>query len=150
MRYTLSPTLWKSPWATSLTSQVLVLLLLGMAAYAAGEAVECSGVLSLFVCSVCMQHYTYHNLSSLAQASATVVLQTLSSAAEASLAILVGVALVDYTHCGSFCFDTPFLIAALPTTVVARAAAIFPLAMLVNVCCRRQGRRPRPPGSKCR
>ena len=68
--------------------ELLLMMILAMAAYTGAEAVECSGILALFVCAVLMQHYTWYNLSAPAQASSSVAFKTLSTVCEAALSML--------------------------------------------------------------
>jgi len=129
--------------------ELVLLLTLAMGAYTASEAVECSGILALFVASVIMQHYTYYNLSVAAQETSKLLFKSLATASEAALSLLVGVAIVDYAYCQSFCrtfWDPPFALAIVPILIIARGANILPLSTLANTCRPRGGHAPRITG----
>ena len=64
-------------------------MLLGFAllAFTFSERCGVSGVMALFFCAVAMRHYTYYNLSKVAQHSASVLFTTLSEVPGPSLAV---------------------------------------------------------------
>ena len=51
-------------------------------AYPTAEAVHCSGILALFVCSVLMGHYHVHSLSTRARAAVELTLKSISHLTE--------------------------------------------------------------------
>ena len=82
-----------------------------------------------------MSHYTMYNLSSGAQRSSLALFGTLATVSEALLFVLIGAASVDYVAMKA-AWDGAFASLAMPVLLVARAATIFPLCALVNLCRR--------------
>ena len=62
--------------------ELSLLLLLGYCAYPTAEAVHCSGILALFVCSVLMGHYHVHSLSARARAAVELTLKSIAHLTE--------------------------------------------------------------------
>ena len=93
-----------------------------------------------------MRHYTAYNLSVAAREAASAVFGTLSSLGETTLALLMGISVVDYAtwtpdptvHYHQYdkhrVWDLPFALLVLPLLLAGRALNIFPLSVLANQC----------------
>jgi len=140
-----------TPRAASHALELALLLGFALLAFTFSERCGVSGVMALFFCAVAMRHYTYYNLSKVAQHSASVLFTTLSEVSEASLAVLLGVAAVDYvvkglqaddappahTHGGIIqtfsIWDLPLLALGVPILLLARALNVFSISALANL-----------------
>jgi sodium/hydrogen exchanger 8 len=124
-----------------------LLMLFALLAFTTSEKCEVSGVMALFFAAIVMRHYTFYNLSSSSQRSARVLFTTISETSETCLAVLLGLAFVDYfvtaldashtpsQHVAEHVWDLPFIAAAFPVLLISRALNIFPISFLAN-CCR--------------
>ena len=117
--------------------ELALVSLFALLSFTASDRVGFSGILSLFVCSIVMRHYTFYNLSSGARDSASVLFSTVSETCETCLAVLIGVAVVDYLIRGvhnhdanHLVWDVGFLGYGLLVLLVARALNII----LVSAC----------------
>ena len=149
--------------------ELALLLLFALLTFSYSERAGFSGVMALFFGAVAMRHYTYYNMSAASQASVSVLVGTMSEAAETCLAVLLGVAFVDYLvkavdATGPMPFDYDMLAAqdgerdfsahprppviwdlgflslAMPIILLSRALNIFPLSFLMNRCRRPEQR----------
>ncbi|KAL1514918.1 hypothetical protein AB1Y20_003998 [Prymnesium parvum] len=117
-------------------AELAVLLACALGSYAFTDWVtlggaQLSAILASFFSGITMRHYAFYNLSRRAQASAVVMFRTLSSICEVSLALLLGVATVDYLSRPS-AWDGAFVGYAFLATLLARALNIFPLSGMAN------------------
>jgi sodium/hydrogen exchanger 8 len=74
--------------------ELSLVLLLGYCAFPTAEALHCSGILSLFVCSVLMGHYHVRNLSVQGRAVIELALKSLSHLSETFVFMYMGLDLV--------------------------------------------------------
>ena len=74
--------------------ELSLLLLLGYCAYPTAEAVHCSGILSLFVCSVLMGHYHVHSLSPRGHIAFELTLKSIAHLTETFVFMYMGMDLV--------------------------------------------------------
>lgn len=74
--------------------ELSLLLLLGYSAYPTAEAVHCSGILALFVCSVLMGHYHVHSLSPHAVIATELTLKSIAHLTETFVFMYMGMDLV--------------------------------------------------------
>lgn len=100
--------------------------------YAAAEAVELSGVLSLFFCGVVLGHYNWYNLSHAGKLLTGHVCQALAFACETFVFALLGINLFDPQV---WKLDWGFLGLAFAGCLVGRALNIFPLSFAMNITC---------------
>ena len=77
-------------------AELALLSTVALLTFTASERLEFSGIASLFVCGALTRHYTFHNLSSSAQAAATTLFATLAMLCENALATMLGVAAFDF------------------------------------------------------
>lgn len=63
--------------------------------YLAGDEFKLSGIVSLFCCAVAMSHYGLHNISKHQRAASLSAFETLSSMAEGSVFVYVGLDSLD-------------------------------------------------------
>lgn len=75
--------------------QVTLVMLTGYLAYSLAEAVEVSGILTLFVTAVTLAHYSWHSLSKSAKLSSRLAFVSLSDAAEGFAFAYVGLSSWD-------------------------------------------------------
>jgi sodium/hydrogen exchanger 8 len=73
-----------------------MLLLFAVLSYTLGEWLDLSGIMAIFFTGILMRHYTFYNLSAASQKSARTMFITIAGLCETSLAVLLGVAIVDY------------------------------------------------------
>ena len=110
--------------------------------------VDLSAIMAVFFCGITMRHYTFHNLSPAARRASVILFRTLAAVSEAALALLLGMAIVDYIPIqippplgsGRSVWDFGFISLAVVGTLLGRAANIFPMAAIAN-CIRPRGQR---------
>jgi NhaP-type Na+/H+ or K+/H+ antiporter len=131
------PSLYVSP-----VRQTTIVLLGGYMCYGVSEALEVSGITTLFFCSITMAHYGWHSLSKAAQVSTHITFETISQIAEG----------FAFTYCGLSCFNftneawsVPFLVWMLLSVVFCRFFAIFSICAGVKFI---GGLRNQPGGKK--
>jgi NhaP-type Na+/H+ or K+/H+ antiporter len=119
------PSLYVSP-----VRQTTIVLLGGYMCYGVSEALEVSGITTLFFCSITMAHYGWHSLSKAAQVSTHITFETISQIAEG----------FAFTYCGLSCFNftgeawsIPFLVWMLFAVVFCRFFAIYSLCFGVKM-----------------
>ena len=108
--------------------ETALMLVLMYAPYALAEALHLSGIMAILFASLAMSHYTRRNLSSVARTTLHQLLRSLSLLAETCVFAYLGMAIFSLRHH----FQPSLVILSLLTSLVARAANIFPLASLLN------------------
>ena len=110
-------------------------LLLGAAfgTYNLAELCTLSGDLALFVAGATIRQYAYHNLSSAAQQATKHIVSSLAFIGDASLSLLLGLAVVDYVG-KPWAWDWPLVCLGTPVLMAARALVVLPLVGWVNAC----------------
>ena len=107
------------------------------------DGVDLSAIMAVFFCGITMRHYTFHNLSPAARRASVILFRTLAAVSEAALALLLGMAIVDYIPIklgGRSVWDFGFISLAIVGTLLGRAANIFPMAAVAN-CTRSRSQR---------
>ena len=127
--------------------ELSLMLLLGYCAYPTAEAVHCSGILALFVCSVLMGHYHVHSLSTRARAAVELTLKSISHLTETFVFMYMGIDLVAQRGAVDDMFDADmgaagedeahstrlFVVFAIIVVPLARAIVIPPLVAVANL-----------------
>jgi len=110
------------------TVETALVLLLAIAPYLLGEALGLSGVVAVLFAAFAMAHYTHFNLSPTAQVTVQHALRTCAYLSETALFLYLGISSVGLSKK----FDWYIIGLAIGFILLARAAAIFPLATLSN------------------
>lgn len=118
--------------------ELSLLLLLGYCAYPTAEAVQCSGILALFVCSVLMGHYHVQSLSTPTRNAAALTLRALAHLAETFVFMYMGLDLVAQRGAVDDLFDEDLGDAGVDESASTRrfvlfAVCIVPLSRLIVV-----------------
>lgn len=112
------------------SKEMTVLLMFVYASYAVGEAVELSGVMSLFFCGIVLAHYNMYNLSDITSEASTYIFRSLAHCAESLVFAYVG--MVGFT--GQYTtWSAALFFIAFSACLLGRALNIFPLTALVNL-----------------
>ena len=121
-------------------AEILVCMVLPYMAYVVAEAIEVSGIMSLFVCGMLMSHYTRYNITPQAESVTTHGFHALAFVAEAAVFTYLGADFIlsDFEP-GSW--DGRVVGAVIPLCLVARACSIFPITAVIN--CRRSSKNER-------
>ncbi len=128
-------------WITGVIhAEILVCIVLPYMAYVVAEAIEVSGIMSLFVCGMIMSHYTRYNITPQAEAVTTHGFHALAFVAEAAVFTLLG---ADFllSEFEQTAWDGRAVLAAIPLCLIARACSIFPISAVIN--CRRASKHER-------
>lgn len=124
--------------AHSTDSEVLVVFGMGFLAYSVGEALDLSGIFTVFFAGITMSHYTWHSLSPSAKVVTVYMFRILSFGVELFLFIYCGfdvwsVAQVTaYTKVWVLRQGAQLSCTLLMLVMVGRAAFVFPLTLLAN------------------
>jgi sodium/hydrogen exchanger 8 len=115
-------------------AEIIVCIVLPYMAYVVAEAVDISGIMSLFVCGMMMSHYTRYNITPQAEAVTTHGFHALAWVAEAAVFTYLGAdfLLADFQE---EAWDMRVVGVVIPLCLIARACSIFPIANVIN--CRR-------------
>eukprot|EP00913_Durusdinium_trenchii_P031919 g29895.t1 len=93
-----------------------------------------SGITALFCFGVVLAHYNWYNLSEPSKVSSKVIFGTIAKLAEAGVFVYLGV--VAALSIGRFHWHGGCIFFALLAIIVARAAHVFPLSLMLNLCRR--------------
>lgn len=93
-----------------------------------------SGITALFCFGVVLAHYNWYNLSEPSKVASKVIFGTIAKLAEAGVFVYLGV--VAALSLGRFHWHGGCILFALVAIIVARAAHVFPLSVLLNLCRR--------------
>eukprot|EP00435_Cladocopium_sp_Y103_P015922 s2473_g3.t3 len=93
-----------------------------------------SGITALFCFGVVLAHYNWYNLSEPSKVASKVIFGTIAKLAEAGVFVYLGV--VAALSLGRFHWHGGCILFALLAITVARAAHVFPLSVLLNLCRR--------------
>ncbi|XP_024521974.1 sodium/hydrogen exchanger 8 [Selaginella moellendorffii] len=108
--------------------ELAFILISAYVAYAVGELLSLSGIMSLFFCGICNAHYGYYNSSQASKIGSRYALEALSFLAEIFVFGYLGMQVVLLDHK----FDTGLILSAIPLCLISRAINIFPLSWLAN------------------
>lgn len=110
--------------------EISMLFLFAYGSYSFSEAVQLSGIMSLFFCGLVMSHYNSYNLSPTSQITAHYIFKSLAVLSEFFVFLFIGMGIftgkfkhwniVFFFLCIIFCF-------------IGRFCNIFPLSMIANL-----------------
>eukprot|EP00981_Chlorochromonas_danica_P006713 scaffold1463_cov189-Ochromonas_danica.AAC.8 len=114
--------------------EISLLFLFAYGSYAFSEALNLSGILSLFFNGVVLSHYNSYNLSPISQVTAHNIFKSLATLAESFVYLYIGMGIFTgrFKH-----FHFAFFAICILACLLGRVANIFPLSFLAN-CVRRQ------------
>lgn len=99
--------------------------------YATSEAIEMSGIMSLFFQGMVLSHYNSYNLSPTAHVASEHIFSTLATLAETVVFLYMGMSLFTARFSK---YDVIFSLLALVFCLIGRFLNIFPLSWLANLC----------------
>ena len=111
---------------------VTLVLAVSFATYNLAERGGFNGDLALFTTGCTVRHYAYHNLGRKARQAAHDLVGTLAYLGDTALALLMGLAVIDYVH-KPWAWDAALIGVALPVLLLARALAVLPLAAFARL-----------------
>ena len=111
---------------------VTLVLAVSFATYNLAERGGFNGDLALFTTGCTVRHYAYHNLGRKARQAAHDLVGTLAYLGDTALALLMGLAVIDYVH-KPWAWDATLIGVALPVLLLARALAVLPLAAFARL-----------------
>lgn len=109
--------------------EISLLFLFAYGAYAVAEAIELSGIMSLFFCGIILAHYNSYNLSKTSQTTAEEIFSSLACVAESFVFMYMGMGFFTNQFKR---WDPTFIILAILFCLVGRALNTFPLSALMN------------------
>eukprot|EP01063_Lacrimia_lanifica_P036095 TRINITY_DN7069_c0_g2_i1.p1 TRINITY_DN7069_c0_g2~~TRINITY_DN7069_c0_g2_i1.p1 ORF type:complete len:562 (+),score=188.85 TRINITY_DN7069_c0_g2_i1:380-2065(+) len=110
------------------STELTILLTLSFGSYYLTEALGLSGIIALFVCGRTTGHYTWHNLSTVAQVTAPQMIHWLASIAETYVYAFLGLAFFSFEHTWRWGFSS----VVLAILIFSRFACVFPVAGVCN------------------
>ena len=113
--------------------EVLMTLLFAWLSYMFGEVLNVSPIVSCFACGIILSHYNYYNMAAEARLSFGIVTQAASEAMESITFFYVGITVMGDDSTEQAHWDILFILAALFSLIVARAASIGGLSLLANL-----------------
>jgi sodium/hydrogen exchanger 8 len=110
--------------------EVGILFLFAYGSYAFSEALQLSGIMSLFICGIVLSHYNSYNLSPTSQVTAKYFFKSLAVLTEFFVFLYIGMGLfTGIYHQWSLLFSLLCILFCM----AARACNIFPLSLIANV-----------------
>ncbi len=110
--------------------EISMLFLFAYGSYSFSEAMQLSGIMSLFFCGVVLAHYNSHNLSPTSQVTAHNIFKSLAVLSEYFVFLYIGMGLFT----GRFQqFNFAFFLLCTIFCLAARLFNIFPLSCLANL-----------------
>lgn len=109
------------------------MILIAYLSYQTAEALNLSGIISLFVCGIAMAHYTFHNLSEESQKGTVLAFDTVGYLAEALVFAYLGLT-VFWIETKEF--YTLFIVLMTVVLAFARCFSIFLLPCILFLCKR--------------
>ena len=105
--------------------------------YAAAESIGLSGIMALFFQGVVLSHYNVYNLSMVAHVATEQIFSTFATITETIVFVYMGMGVFT----GGFQnWDLMLSIVALTSCLIGRAANIFPLSFIANLCRERSNK----------
>jgi len=111
--------------------EVALIFLFAYSSYALAEIAHMSGVMSLFLTGVVLNHYAWYSLSSDAQTTTLYIFKTMSSLTETFVFVYMGINVFSFSP--KVNWDPGFVVIATLLCPVGRAFNIFPLSFLSNL-----------------
>jgi solute carrier family 9 (sodium/hydrogen exchanger), member 8 len=116
--------------------EISILFLFAYGSYSFSEALNFSGIMSLFFCGIFLSHYNSYNLSPTSQITAHNIFKSLAVLSEYFVFLYIGMGLFT----GKLIKQVNFLFFFLCMVycLLARMLNIFPLSILANLCRRQK------------
>lgn len=111
------------------SKEITLLLLFAYLAYAVAEAIEMSGIMSLFFCGIVLSHYNWHNLSGETQAASVYVFHAFAHTSETVVFAYIGICVFTGAYAT---WNFGFMVLAILFCLLGRAVNIFPISALAN------------------
>jgi solute carrier family 9 (sodium/hydrogen exchanger), member 8 len=110
--------------------EISILFLFAYGSYSFCEAVELSGIMSLFFCGIVLSQYNSHNLSPTSQITAHNIFKCMAALSEFFVFLYIGMGLFTnkYTQ-----INFTFLALSMLFCLIARIFNIFPLSFIANL-----------------
>jgi len=115
-----------------------LVILIAYASYFFSTGIGASGIVSLLFCGITMKHYAYYNMSRRTQLTTKFIFQVTAQLSENFIFIYLGLTLFTKTD---LVFKPLFILVTVFGICVARYAAVFPLAKLINAVVRWRAKR---------
>jgi sodium/hydrogen exchanger 8 len=120
------------------TLETTLLFLFCYLCYATAEAIELSGIMALFFNGIVLSHYNKYNLSRESRHASEQIFATLATVTETIVFLYMGMGVFT----GKFLnWNWKFSLYALLLCIIGRAANIFPLSWIANLCRNHDGNR---------
>lgn len=110
--------------------EIQMLFLFSFGCFALSELLGMSGVVALFFCALTLSHYNYYNLSVQTKISSRYVFESLAKTSETVVFVYMGLSIFITKST----WDPFFILFGTFFCVVGRAANIFPMTYLANLC----------------
>ena len=110
--------------------EIIVLFLFAYTGYAGAEAIQLSGIMSLFFCGIVLSHYNWHNLSDASKVSTHHIFKGFAMTTETIVFAYMGMSLFS----GQFNkWSVTFVVLAIAACLLGRVLNIVPLRCVVVV-----------------
>ena len=111
------------------------IILFSYLSYSLSEVLHLSGIVSVFFCGISMSHYTWYNLSNIAQISLEYVILGLAKCSENFVYAYLGIQLVlsIANKKGNYEWHFQTIVFTLLLCLLSRALNIFPFSFLINL-----------------
>jgi solute carrier family 9 (sodium/hydrogen exchanger), member 8 len=114
--------------------EISMIFLFAYGSYSFSEAIQLSGIMSLFFCGVVLSHYNSHNLSATSQVTAHNIFKSLSALSEFFVYLYMGMGFFT----GRFRkWNFLFIVLAIIFCLISRVLNTFPFSFIAN-CWRQQ------------
>jgi NhaP-type Na+/H+ or K+/H+ antiporter len=102
--------------------QTAILMLGGYFSFSVSEAMDLSGILTVFFCGLTLSHYAWHSLGTEAQVASKITSDTISMIAEAYCFAAIGLSVHEF-NTGQFCIG--FISGMIGVLMIARAVSVY-------------------------
>jgi len=111
--------------------ELSLVTLLAYTAYVIAEIAGLSGVMSLFLCGICMKHYAWYSLSESGKTATHATFQTMAFLAENFVFVYIGINVFSFSP--SLQWDPALIAWSMLLILIARALNIVPLSFIANI-----------------
>jgi sodium/hydrogen exchanger 8 len=111
--------------------EISMLFLFAYGSYSFSEALQLSGIMSLFFCGITLSHYNAYNLSRTSQITSHCIFKSMALLSESFVYLYMGMGFFT----GQFRdFKFGFILLVVIFCLIARAFNTFPFSFLANLC----------------